>query len=142
MIFLYIYIQVKESELKYMKCLCCEKKMKYKDKGYWGTSFSTGPEPDYPDWIRKDVYSCKDCDIKKVNDKWKIPKKYARPTEKQIKTIEFINHYLGSDYEPILKTQCWKIINKHLQEAIQCKETHDIQMAEDMREWYGEWDYF
>ncbi len=125
-----------------MKCPYCERKMEYKDKGYWSFSFTTGDEPDYPDWFRRDIYTCKNCNIKKENDEWKIPKKYNRPTEKQEKTILFINHRLGYNFEPLLRVQCWRIINKYLQEAIKCKETNDIQKAEDMREWYGEWDYF
>ena len=54
----------------------------------------------------------------------------------------FINHHLGSNFKPLLRVQCWRIINKYLQKAIKCKETNDIQIAEDMREWYGEWNYF
>lgn len=34
-----------------MKRPCCEGKMKYKDKSYYGYPFSTGPEPDYSDYI-------------------------------------------------------------------------------------------
>ena len=126
-----------------MKCPYCDEEMEYKDKGYWGYPFSTGIEPDYPDWICNDIYTCKKCNIKNTNGEWKIPKKYNRPTDKQIKTLLFINNRLGTDYEPLLKVQCWRIINKNLQDAIAYKQVHERCCAEDFRDWYGsEWDYF
>ena len=126
-----------------LNCPCCEKPMKYKDKGYYGYPFSTGPEPDYPDWIRRDVYTCKDCRIKNVNDEWTIPKKYKRPSEKQTKAVLFINNYLDKDFEPLLSVQCWRIINKYLDKAIKAKQVRDEQMYEDMRDFYdGDFDLF
>jgi len=125
-----------------MKCPCCDKEMEYKDDGYWGYPFCTGDEPDYPIYFVKDIYTCKKCSIKKINDKWSIPENYNKPTEKQIKTILFINNYLGTNYEPLLKSPCWKIINENLQEAISYKEAHDEQIGEWHREEYGEWDYY
>lgn len=125
-----------------MKCPYCEREMEYKDNGYWGFSFTTGDKPDYPSWICENIYTCKFCNIRNINDEWEIPKKYNRPTEKQEKTVLYINNHLGYNFKPLLRVQCWRIINKYLQKAIKCKEIHDIQMAEDMREWYGEWDYF
>ena len=118
-----------------MKCPNCDKEMKYKDKGYWGYPFSTGPEPDYPDWFRQDIYTCKDCKIKKVNDEWTIPKKFL-PTEKQIKTILFINNHLRIDLETLTKHQCWLDIGKYFDEA---KRTplHSSEYYEDLQEYFG-----
>ena len=99
-----------------MKCPNCEKEMKYTDKGFWGYPFSTRPEPDYPEWSKRDTYICKECKIKKVNDKWTIPKIY-QPTEKQKNTILFINGRLRIDLEAITKHQCWIDINKYFGKA-------------------------
>ena len=99
-----------------MKCPNCDTEMKYVNKGYWGYPFSTGPEPDYPDWYPKDIYSCKTCKIKKINDTWEIPKKYE-PTEKQKSTILFINNRLHIDLEALTKHQCWLDINKYFNKA-------------------------
>lgn len=119
----------------YMKCPNCDKEMKYTDKGYWGYSFSTGYEPDYPDYFRRDIYSCKDCKIKNVNDKWEIPKKYL-PTEKQEKTILFINNHLRMDLKALTKHQCWLDIGKYFDKA---KKTplHLSEYYEDMQEYFG-----
>lgn len=121
-----------------MKCPCCNNKMKYKNKGYWGTPFCTGPEPDYPEWIQKDVYVCKECHIKKVNDEWKIPKKYKRPSQKQINAIWFINEQLDKDFEPVLKKQCWNIIHKYLEEAIKVQQRRESCFYNDMAYLYSD----
>ena len=118
-----------------MKCPNCDKEMKYTDKGYWGHPFSTGDEPDYLDYFRRDIYSCKDCKIKNVNDKWEIPKKYL-PTEKQEKTILFINNHLRMDLQALTKHQCWLDIGKYFEEA---KKTplHSSEYYEDLQEYFG-----
>lgn len=118
-----------------MKCPNCDKEMKYKDKGYWGYPFSTGIEPDYPDWFPQDVYTCKECKIKKVNDEWTIPKKYL-PTEKQVKTILYINNHLRMDLETLTKHQCWLDIGKYFDKA---KKTplHSSEYYEDLQEYFG-----
>ena len=118
-----------------MKCPNCDKEMKYKDKGYWGYPFSTGDEPDYPDWFPNDVYTCKECKIKKVNNEWTIPKKFL-PTEKQIKTILYINNHLRMDLETLTKHQCWLDIGKYFEEA---KKTplHSREYYEDLQDYFG-----
>lgn len=118
-----------------MKCPNCDKEMKYTDKGYWEYPFSTGPEPDYPDWFRQDIYTCTDCKIKKVNDEWQIPKKFL-PTEKQIKTILFINNHLNMDLEALTKHQCWLDIGKYFDEAKKTPLYSDDYYL-DMQEYYG-----
>lgn len=125
-----------------MKCPYCERDMEYKDEGSWGYPFTTGDEPDYQVYFPKEIYSCRKCNIQKINEEWHIPEQYHRPTEKQIKAILFINHHLETRYEPLLKVQCWRIINENLKKAIAYKEAHDEQRAEWHREEYGEWDYF
>ena len=116
--------------------------MKYQDKGYWGYPFTTGPEPDYPDYFKRDIYTCKECKITCDNKEWKIPNKYERPTEKQLNTVLFINNRLGFSFTPLLKVQCWRYINTFFDKAKKIKYCNDIQVAEELREMYGEFDYY
>ena len=124
-----------------MRCPNCNKEMKYKDKGYWGFPFSTGPEPDYPDYIKYDSYSCTDCKIRCENGDWKIPKKYERPTEKQLRALLFINNRLGFDFEPLLKVQCWRFINLFFYKAKVCKYYVDKKIYTEVSELYKEFEY-
>ena len=125
-----------------MKCPHCDGEMEYKDDGCWGYPFSTGDEPDYQVYFPKEVYSCKRCNIQKINDEWRIPKHYPRPTEKQIRAILFINNHLQTRHEPLLKSQCWRIINANLKNAVVHREASYEQRAEWYREDYGELDYY
>lgn len=118
-----------------MICPNCDKEMKYRDDSYWGSPFQTGPEPDYPDYIRKEVYWCNCCRIRKVNDVWEIPKKYL-PTEKQKNTILFINNHLRMNLEALTKHQCWVDTGKYFEKA---KKTplHSNEYYEDLQEYFG-----
>lgn len=118
-----------------MNCPNCDKEMKYRDDGHWGFPFTTGPEPDYPDWIKKDVYFCKACRIRKVNDEWTIPKKYA-PTEKQQKTIMFINNRLNLHLEALTKHQCWIDIGKYFEKAKKIR-LHSHEYDEEVQDYFG-----
>lgn len=112
-----------------MKCPCCNEKMKYKHKEGYYWPFSTGPEPDYPDYYEENIYKCKECHIKKINDKWEIPEKY-KPTDKQVRTIHFINNVLSLDLEALTKKQCIKDIGKYLDKAKRKKEKMDYNYIE------------
>jgi len=81
------------------------------------------------------TYTCKECKIKKVNDEWTIPKKYL-PTEKQVKTILYINNHLRMDLEALTKHQCWLDIGKYFDKA---KKTplHSYEYYEDLQEYFG-----
>lgn len=125
-----------------VKCPHCDNEMEYRDDGCWDYPFSFGDEPDYQVYFPKEIYICKRCNIRNENGEWNIPKHYCRPTAKQIKAILFINHYLQTHYEPLLKSQCWRIINENLKTAIEHRETYREQIAEWHREDYGEWDYY
>lgn len=118
-----------------MKCPNCDKEMTYRDEGYWGFPLTTGPEPDYPDWFKRDIYSCKDCRIRKVNDEWKIPEKYA-PTEKQQNTILFINNRLSMQIEALTKHQCWLDIGKYFEKAKQ-SHVHSHEYHEELLDYFG-----
>ena len=72
-----------------------------------------GWDMDYPDGEQYN-YRCKECKIKKLGDEWKIPRKYERPTDKQINAILWINNILDLELEPLLKSQCYRDIKKYL----------------------------
>ena len=80
-------------------------------------------------------YTCRSCKITYDGDKWTIPKDKL-PTEKQKKTILFINNHLNMDLEALTKHQCWLDIGKYFEEA---KKTplHTDEYYEDMQEYFG-----
>ena len=117
-----------------MKCPNCDKKMKHSFKEWevWGIAHW---DCDYGDYCYEDKYFCSPCKIKNINGKWIIPNKFL-PTEKQKKTILFINNHLGMDLEALTKHQCWLDIGKYFHEA---KKTplHDDEYYLDMQEYFG-----
>lgn len=80
-------------------------------------------------------FICNDCKISFENDTWNIPNKLL-PTEKQIKTILFINNHLNMDLQALTKHQCWLDIGKYFEEA---KKTplHSSEYYEDLQEYFG-----
>ena len=80
-----------------MKCPGCEQKMKHKS---------------YKNPDKGEKYTRPSCGIKNKNGNWKIPAE-LRPTEKQERTILFINERLGMDLEALTKRQCQKDIGKY-----------------------------
>lgn len=98
-----------------MKCPNCDQKMKKKKKT--GYAFDTsGTVEDWELEFTYDFYKCKPCKIKYNGKDWKIPKKY-RPTEKQIKAVEYINSMLGTHHPVLTKHQCWQVIHESLDAA-------------------------
>lgn len=126
-----------------MKCPNCGKDMK--DKSHAETIFfCTGDEPDYypTEWIEE--YWCRDCKIKYTkheyqNDEWKIPKKYERATDKQIKCAQFINRSLGTDFIPVLKHSTWQFIKKNLTAAKEVAQQRFCNWCEDNADWLPEY---
>ena len=92
-------------------------------------------EETYYQKVEHEKFVCKECKIICFDQEWIIPKKY-RPTEKQEKTILFINNHLKMDIEPLTKHQCWIEINKYFDQA---KNTplYDDEYYLDMQEYYG-----
>lgn len=121
-----------------MICPNCNNEMDDKSEQFW----SIGDwDSDYPTGYSEKYY-CKKCKIKYEDESWEIPKLFERATEKQVKTVKFINYHLGTMFVPLLKKQCCEIIGKHLSEAIKSKENDALQRAEWFREEYGEFDYY
>lgn len=121
-----------------MNCPNCGKEMKDKSHMY----YSIGAwDMDYPDAYHEE-YWCSKCRIKYLNEEWIIPKKYERPTEKQISCTEFICRELGLDFEPVLKTQAWEFINKYFDKARKNKynRNHSHQYYSDFEDSdYRDW---
>lgn len=96
-----------------MNCPNCNKAMK--EKEYFTLDFGYGMVGE--EVYNRDVsYKCSSCKITYKNDKWIIPDEF-KPTEKQEKTLLFINNRLGTYFEPITKHQCWEIINNNFEKA-------------------------
>lgn len=117
-----------------MKCPNCGKEMKHEHKIGHHIDFS-GTAEDWELEYCREEYSCKACKITYDGNTWNIPNKY-KPTDKQIKTILFINNHLNLDLETLTKHQCWIDIGKYFEEA---KNTllHSNEYYEDMQEYFG-----
>ena len=85
-----------------MKCINCKTEMKDKSYSYYGLG---DWDMDYPASYHEE-YRCPICKCKYINGKWEVPKKVEKPTEKQVKTILFINNKLQMALKPITKQQC------------------------------------
>ena len=118
-----------------MKCPNCGKEMI--DKSYSKLEeFYHWEDEDY--YYRKNYYGkfvCNDCKISFEDDKWNIPNNLM-PTEKQKKTILFINNHLGMDLEALTKHQCWSDIGKYFDEAKK-KPLYSDEDLLYMQEYFG-----
>lgn len=126
-----------------MKCPYCDKEMKNKSKymSFRIIDFSGTCDEDFETKF-VEQYQCKNCNISRKKNEWKIPRKYERPTQKQINTIKFINNTLNLDIEPLLKMQCQREISKYFDKAKEAKAVQQKQHFEDIREEYGDFDYY
>lgn len=98
-----------------MNCPNCGKEMKHRQiTGYEPDFGGTADEDELK--VTWDKYTCKDCKISYDGTEWKIPKA-LRPTEKQVKTLLFINNRLHLNLEPITRQQCWRDTNKYFKTA-------------------------
>ena len=98
-----------------MQCPNCDNEMKYTLKE-WEQWTLAHWDCEHGDYCREETYSCRVCKIKKVNGKWIIPQKLL-PTDRQIKTILFINNHLNMELEALTKHQCWLDIGKYFNTA-------------------------
>lgn len=90
---------------------------------------------------RFDSGTCKKCKIKYINGKWEIPKE-LQPTEKQCKTVKFIENRLDVKlHDDIgLKKRYWKFISQYFEEAKKVKL--EPYYDEDYYDWYDESDFY
>lgn len=118
-----------------VKCLNCDKEMDNKSYCKMEEFYHCGDKEIYYQKVEHKKFVCKSCKIIYLDDEWKIPEKY-NPTEKQKKTILFINNHLGMDIQPLTKHQCWLDIGKYFERA---KKTplYDDQCCIEMQEYYG-----
>lgn len=124
-----------------MKCPNCGKEMT--DLSYFVEDvYGFGDEPDYTTCTKVNKFKCKTCNISVEDDKWTVPKHLNPASEKQIRTVEWINRTLGTDCVPLLKGQCWLFISQHIKEAIAVSEHQRDEYYEWHREEYGEFEYY
>lgn len=124
-----------------MLCPNCNLEMQHKYDEWYGHPFSTGPEDDYPTLMYIDEYHCKMCRIKNINGKWHIPES-MKPTEKQIKTILFINNHLQMDLGMLTKNQCWLAINRYFEKAKRTPLPCSPICDDSLYEYYNEADFY
>ena len=118
-----------------MKCPNCENEMIDKSRFKKERFYHWEDEEFYYRDIYYEKFVCNDCKISFEDDKWNIPNKLL-PTEKQKKTILFINNHLGMNLEASTKHQCWLDIGKYFEEA---KNTplYTSKYYEDLQEYFG-----
>lgn len=121
-----------------MNCPNCNNLMENKSYSFWSMADWDSESPSG----YHEEYHCHDCNIKYINGEWKIPKKYALATEKQIKAVKFINAYCFTNYTPLLKRPCISFIKEYLPIAQEIYQNRLEQMGEWHREEYGELDYY
>ena len=99
-----------------MNCPNCKKEMV--DESYSKLEkFYHWEDEDY--YYKENYYSkfiCDDCQISFEHNKWYVPDS-LKPTEKQKRTISFINNRLRIDLDAITRHQCWLDINKYFDKA-------------------------
>lgn len=82
-------------------------------------------------------WSCPVCGIKYENGKWDVPE-HKRPSEKQIRTILFINGRLGLDLEaPLTKRQAWIWTDRYFDEARSIGSAEYDDRGYDLQDAYG-----
>lgn len=124
-----------------MNCPNCNKEMT--DLSYYIEDvYGFGDEPDYTSHTKVDKFKCTKCGISMEDGKWKLPKTLNPASEKQVKTVEWINRVLGTDCVPLLKGQCWRFIAEHMEDAITASENQREEYYEWHREEYGEFEYY
>ena len=118
-----------------MKCPNCDKEMDNKTYCKMEDFYHWEDRETYYQKVEHEKFVCRSCEIKYLDGKWKIPEKY-NPTEKQKKTILFINNRLGMDIQPLTKHQCWLDISKYFEKA-KSTPLYDDQCCIEMQEYYG-----
>lgn len=87
-------------------------------------------------------YRCKCCGIRRNEDGvWLVPK-FLKPTEKQITAISVINDILNTNFEPVTRSQCCKIIGKYMKKSKEVAEAHREYNALVMQAFLDESDFF
>lgn len=90
-----------------MKCPYCNKEMVRKDKVKMFCNLDDEP------W-EKEIFTCKKCGIKRIDGKWKLPHKYRRPSNNQIKRCDTLAKIYDINFEPLLARQCKRFITTML----------------------------
>lgn len=100
----------------HIKCPNCGKEMVDKSYSKLEEFFHWEDKEYYYGNNYYEKFICNDCNISFEDGKWYIPNNLM-PTEKQKKTIIFINNHLGMNLKALTKHQCWLDIGKYFNEA-------------------------
>ena len=112
-----------------MNCPNCNRKMTDKSYEYYGWG---SWDMDYPDQFHEE-FKCGRCNISYINGQWKIPRALC-PSEKQVKTVSFIENVLGKEAPPPTKNLYWKFIGEYLQRTV---DILNERSAYDEYDWDG-----
>lgn len=112
-----------ESDTEPQKCPNCGKQMEHETESVSQRGLTTGIEEDDELSSIKERYCCKECKITYDGIQWKVPDDML-PTDKQKKTLQFINSRLDMDLEAITKHQCWMVIGQYFDKAKQAPEPY------------------
>lgn len=125
-----------------MRCPDCGNEMIAKSRRELERFYHWEDEEFYYREVYFTSYRCKHCGIQRREDGvWLVPKFY-KPTEKQVQVITIINDVLGTDFEPITRAQCCKIIAKYMDRSKKVAEADKIANAMYMQEFLDESDFF
>ena len=117
-----------------MTCPNCNRFMKDKSYSYYGFG---DWDMDYPSTLHEE-HICPHCKIKYVNGDWIIPERFLA-SEKQQRTMLFINSVLHIGIPAPTKTKAHSYISKHFDAAKRMKEQLDIEWCEDNAGWLPEY---
>ena len=118
-----------------MKCPNCGREMVNKSYSKLEEFYHWEDEEWYYRNNYYEKFVCNNCKISFEDDKWHIPNNLL-PTEKQKKTILFINNRLKIDLEALTKHQCWLDIGKYFDKAKNTPLYSDEDWL-DMQDYYG-----
>lgn len=118
-----------------MKCPNCNREMVNKSYSQLEEFYHWEDEEFYYRNVFYEKLLCYNCKIRFKDDNWDIPE-YLLPTEKQKKTILFINNHLKMNLKALTKFQCWKDINQYFEKAKKVPLHSDEEWIE-IQEYYG-----
>lgn len=105
-----------------MRCPDCNREMEENSRTILERFYHWEDEEFYYRDVILTSFRCRYCGIKRTEaGAWVVPK-FLKPTAKQVKAISVINSVLGTEFEPVTRYQCCKIISKYMKRSIKQAE--------------------